>query len=264
MLHYVNFGERLYRRYPVFPYKRRRTEFQLIQAGTARPWWLDPQHETAKNTPAPRLWVFGPEVPHGWTDQPDGRSRIAVFHFSELNQVVRDALRIQPVWSVDLSPSEASTIFEWAKSAKSMSAILTHDHALKIDILQAQLCLIAIRDLPAPKREHSTPYSLRKVEEACSVYRERIGENPDATEIAKEVGLSPAHLRRLFIKVKGSPPKKIYMDLRMDVAQQRVLQEEGTLADLSTELGFSEPSAFSRAYKTYFGHSPAKHRESVK
>ncbi|MDA3873617.1 MAG: AraC family transcriptional regulator [Kiritimatiellae bacterium] len=264
MLHYVNFGERTYGRYPVSPYKRRRTEFQLIQSGTARPWSRDSQDEVAKFPPAPRLWVLGPEVSHGWTDQSDGLSRIAVFHFSELNHVMQEALRVQPAWSVALSTSEAATMYEWASSAKSMSATLTPDHALKIDILQAQLCLLAIRDLPVPKREHSTTYSIRKVEEACSVYRERIGENPDATEIAKEVGLSPAHLRRLFIKVKGSPPKKIYMDLRMHVAHQRVLQEEGTLTDLSTELGFSEPSSFSRAYKTYYGHSPAKHREMEK
>ncbi|MEX2605994.1 MAG: AraC family transcriptional regulator [Kiritimatiellia bacterium] len=260
MLHYVNYGERMYGRYPVSPYKRRRTEFQLIQSGSARPW-VDPGQDIGNLPTGPRLWVHAADASHGWIDQPHGRSLIAVFHFSEPGRVMQDALRVQPAWSVALSASEAATIQSWAHSAKTMAANLTPEHLLKLDIILAQLSLLAIRDLPAPKREDPTPYAIRKVEEACSVYRERIGETPCATEIAREVGISPAHLRRLFIKVKGYPPKKVYTDLRLELARHRVLHGSQSLANLSAELGFSEPSAFSRAYKKYYGHSPAKNRE---
>lgn len=87
-----------------------------------------------------------------------------------------------------------------------------------------------------------------------------MSQNPSAESIAGDLGLSTAHLRRLFLQVKGRAPKAVYTELRMNIARRRLRLGQETVAELSEHLGFSEPGAFSRAYRAFFGHSPRQER----
>lgn len=118
--------------------------------------------------------------------------------------------------------------------------------------------VVEFQAIPAAPRSDS--YTHWKVEAARTVYRERLRQSPTVEEVAREVGVSPSHLRRLFRQARGQSPKRAFLEIRMEMARVRVESGAMTLSGISDYLGFSEPSAFSRAYKRHFGVSPRKNR----
>jgi AraC-like DNA-binding protein len=75
-------------------------------------------------------------------------------------------------------------------------------------------------------------------------------------QIARECGVNPAYLCRLFRRYDHQTPYQHLMRLRMNLAAKR-LQEPGALVkQVAAELGFSDPFHFSRAFKSVFGLSP--------
>jgi AraC-like DNA-binding protein len=76
--------------------------------------------------------------------------------------------------------------------------------------------------------------------------------------VAKGLGVSTVHLRRLFLEVHGQSPHAVFQDVRMSTALQWL--EEGSLraAEISDRLGFSEPSAFTRAFRNWHGAPPSR------
>jgi len=79
-------------------------------------------------------------------------------------------------------------------------------------------------------------------------------------EIADEVGVTQRQLQRLFRKHIGSTPKEIYLSLRLNYAQQLLLQTALPVVDVACAVGFSSASHFTKCYKARFGYSPIMER----
>lgn len=63
------------------------------------------------------------------------------------------------------------------------------------------------------------------------------------------------------LKLEGSSYQKIKDNLRRDQAVTMLTRQNLTIADISTQLGFTEPGAFSRAFKHWTGLSPLAYRK---
>lgn len=82
---------------------------------------------------------------------------------------------------------------------------------------------------------------------------------PSFEELAKELGMSVPTLRRR-LRGEGQSFGTIKDELRF-VAAERLLQENRlSVAEVATELGYSEPSAFYRAFHKWMGQSPGRFR----
>ncbi|MGR3316079.1 MAG: AraC family transcriptional regulator [Roseovarius indicus] len=81
----------------------------------------------------------------------------------------------------------------------------------------------------------------------------------DARTIASEMAMTEQTLRRK-LKAEGTTFQKIKDNLRLDVAVFHLTGNKYTIAEISDKLGFSTPSAFSRAFKTWTGVSPEQYR----
>lgn len=78
---------------------------------------------------------------------------------------------------------------------------------------------------------------------------------PDFEALARAMSLSPATLRRQ-LRADGQSYQAIKDDLRLARAQ-RMLETGGlSVAEISAQVGYSEPSAFFRAYRKWTGRSP--------
>lgn len=78
---------------------------------------------------------------------------------------------------------------------------------------------------------------------------------PDFEALARAMSLSPATLRRQ-LRADGQSYQAIKDDLRLARAQ-RMLESGGlSVAEISAQVGYSEPSAFFRAYRKWTGRSP--------
>lgn len=76
--------------------------------------------------------------------------------------------------------------------------------------------------------------------------------------IAKRLGLAPRSLQRR-LKDDGASFAALREDVRRDLAQ-RYLHDGHSIAEISFLLGFSEPSAFFRAFKRWTGITPLEAR----
>lgn len=82
---------------------------------------------------------------------------------------------------------------------------------------------------------------------------------PDAVEIARRISVSPQTLRRK-LAAEGTSVRTLSNEVRRDVAIHRLVDGRESVAALSERLGYSEPSAFSRAFRSWTGSTPQEYR----
>lgn len=249
LLSHLLFGE------PLFPYCRGAVEFQAILRGAARP---DRDGVPDRLEPGPRLWVMGPDSVHGWRDDPGAESEILVFHFYDVNPVLLRALGPGQLLTRGLSRDQIlqlrglyDILSPHVRNARGAAP-------LWMDKVKAELSLLILSGLPPERMRDISLHAQTRVNQAVSWYRERLSQAPSVARVAKGLGVSTVHLRRLFQEVHGRSPHAVLHDVRMSTALQW-LQEGGLRAsEISDRLGFSEPSAFTRAFRRWHGTPPSR------
>ncbi|MFM7913124.1 MAG: helix-turn-helix domain-containing protein, partial [Bacteroidota bacterium] len=111
------------------------------------------------------------------------------------------------------------------------------------------------------KKKNTNEELLRAVLEAKSLMDARIVDPMSLDFLARQVGISKYHLIRLFKQVLGITPYQYQQKIRLEQARDAI--REGM--DVSTAAfvyGFTEVSAFSKAFKKRFGASPGFLRKS--
>ncbi|MCO6058589.1 AraC family transcriptional regulator [Pseudomonas sp. MOB-449] len=82
---------------------------------------------------------------------------------------------------------------------------------------------------------------------------------PDLETIAQRLHISPQTLRR-HLREEGSSFQEQKDHLRRDLAIYHLGRDELSIQDIAEQLGFSEPSAFHRAFKKWTGLTPGAYR----
>lgn len=82
---------------------------------------------------------------------------------------------------------------------------------------------------------------------------------PDLGQIAEELGVGLSTLHRKLDQ-EGAIFRDIKDSLRRDLAIDRLTHSTVSVAQIATELGFAEPSAFHRAFKLWTGVRPGDYR----
>lgn len=83
---------------------------------------------------------------------------------------------------------------------------------------------------------------------------------PDETRIAAELALSPRSLQRR-LAAEGSQFHTLVNETRHALAREYLSQPDKSLTEIAFLLGFSEPSAFSRAFRRWQGIAPSAYRQ---
>ncbi len=85
------------------------------------------------------------------------------------------------------------------------------------------------------------------------------GEWPSVDDIARELLMSPQTLRRR-LQEENTTPREIREEILRDAAIAGLVRGDETVAALARRLGFSEPSAFSRAFRRWTGSPPGSYQ----
>lgn len=72
-------------------------------------------------------------------------------------------------------------------------------------------------------------------------------------------GLSPYYLSRVFQKATGLPPHAYLIQVRIMQAKA-LLCQNGSLADIAVEVGFTDQSHFTKTFKTLVGVTPKQYQ----
>nr|WP_276514904.1 AraC family transcriptional regulator [Nocardia transvalensis] len=132
--------------------------------------------------------------------------------------------------------------------------------ALDLPLVRDEKDLVAfLRDAPSAviaRRHYSVSVSaqVRGILE-----RGRTGAWPSNDEVAAELRMSPATLRRK-LREENTSAREIREQILRDAAVASLVRGGETVAALSRRLGFSEPSAFSRAFRRWTGSPPGSYQ----
>lgn len=85
---------------------------------------------------------------------------------------------------------------------------------------------------------------------------------PTFAEIAKQLDINPKKLRRL-LNDEGLSYSDLKSQLRRDIAIFHLSKEQTSIEDIAYKTGFSEASAFIRAFKNWTGVTPLTYRKDL-
>lgn len=96
------------------------------------------------------------------------------------------------------------------------------------------------------------------------IERRRAADAVTVDDAARTLNVSAQHLRRL-LRDEGTTFRRIKEDILRDEAIASLVSGREAVEDLSDRLGFSEPSAFRRAFRRWTGSPPGsyRHEQSV-
>lgn len=79
-------------------------------------------------------------------------------------------------------------------------------------------------------------------------------------DLAREAGVHPVHLARVFRAHVGVPVGEYVRTLRLDWAARRIVSTQDRLSDIAVDAGFADQSHFTRAFRRHAGETPARLR----
>ncbi|HZZ51864.1 MAG TPA: AraC family transcriptional regulator ligand-binding domain-containing protein [Pseudonocardia sp.] len=143
-------------------------------------------------------------------------------------------------------------------------AIVMHSEMLAAPNMQTEQSLLQFLEV-APSAlmvrspaDHSASYRVRRaIERSLRAHRSITGD-----ELAQQLSMSGATLRRK-LNEEGTSLREVRDDVLRRAAVASLRRGGEPIATLSERLGFSEPSAFTRAFRRWTGASPAAYRRAV-
>jgi len=106
--------------------------------------------------------------------------------------------------------------------------------------------------------------TVAKISRIADVIRSRPSRRFTVGELARHAGLSESHFTSLFRHVTGLPPYAFLANCRLEAAKARLVETDGTVADIARELGFASPQHLATQFRKTYGITPGEWRRSKK
>jgi AraC-like DNA-binding protein len=148
-------------------------------------------------------------------------------------------------------------------------ALRTRASSLAVEDLVFDLADAAVRDAyethgRTVEQTRRSPLSERRnqemTEEVKLSINRRLWAPPSLASLARAVGCSPFHLSRTFHKTEGVTLRRYVSRLRATIAAHHLARGAPDLTDLALDLGYSDHSHFTNAFRQEFGRAPSHFR----
>jgi len=246
-------GDRQFGRNPMYVHRRANWEFFAVVRG--RCGCLLRGGESAPLL-ARRLWIFPPDVPHGWSGSPNRGCRVVSFHFAAVPDLMERAVKRDRVLSLPLTAEQCRWIWRLAVDLKPHYHRSTERSSLLFQRALIDLSLFVLEATPMERADPGHGDGLQKVEASQAWYAEHMAEQPKLGAVAAAVSVSSRHLRRLFNQVRGETPQVAFTRLRVQRAVELLSQSNRKLEAIAAACGFSSSSDFCRVFRAHRGISP--------
>lgn len=95
------------------------------------------------------------------------------------------------------------------------------------------------------------------IQTAAQIYRKDVANSPSVDQLARRLGLNRNKLNDGFRELFGISPGQYAKRVRLEWAKEQLASGAFAIGEISDTMGYSSPSAFSRAYLEYFGNPPS-------
>ncbi len=112
----------------------------------------------------------------------------------------------------------------------------------------------------APRVDCASPFTDFRVRKSMRLMSEKLGEEFELDDIAREAGLSRPHFYKLFRKQTGITPNLFLNTLRMERAIDSLTGSEKSVTNIGFDLGFSSQASFTRFFTSNVGIAPSDYR----
>jgi AraC family transcriptional regulator len=102
-----------------------------------------------------------------------------------------------------------------------------------------------------------------KKKKVAQYIEEHLSEDVPLPALAELVGLSPYHFARAFKQSFGLPPHRYLTSRRIEKAKGLLARPSVSVTQIGFDLGFSEVSSFTNAFRKHAGLSPTEYRRSL-
>lgn len=112
----------------------------------------------------------------------------------------------------------------------------------------------------APRVDCASPFTDFRVRKSMRLMSEKLGEEFELDDVAREAGLSRPHFYKLFRKQTGLTPNLFLNTLRMERAIESLTSSEKSVTSIGFDLGFSSQASFTRFFTSNVGIAPSDYR----
>jgi len=142
-----------------------------------------------------------------------------------------------------------------------------HDSPMRLAIIQNRIMLLIerffIRIYERKKNNHfDIPLSKQDIDRMMQVEtmltRDIFEPAPTISQLARMVSISESKLKKDFKLIYGVPVYEYFQKIRMQTAKDKLLSGDVSVKEVAMELGYSNLSNFTIAFKKEFGLLPSK------
>jgi AraC family transcriptional regulator len=197
--------------------------------------------------------------------QPRVRSRVICFYFDPAKMPALGGASLQPASFAPRLFFENNTL--WDTAAKLATAIEAgadadrYSEALAVVVAHELRCSHGI----VARRAASVRGSLAVWQQrlVASYIEEHLAEPIPLDALAKLVHLSSYYFCRAFKQSFGTPPHRYHIGRRIERAKTLLAEPTHSVTEIALELGFSETSSFSAAFRHVTGITPTDYRRTL-
>ncbi|MGL6198134.1 MAG: response regulator [Lachnospiraceae bacterium] len=161
------------------------------------------------------------------------------------------------LWAEHLAYEHGGMVYHFDGRADYLDTLMSLDTYKAINFWFVQKMKEAARHIAANQREKSN----NAVEKAKAYITENFTSDLSLENLAKEIGISPYYLSRLFKELEGINYIDYLTALRMDYAKKELSESEKSIKEICRDAGYSDPNYFSRIFKKWVGFTPTEFRE---
>ena len=98
--------------------------------------------------------------------------------------------------------------------------------------------------------------------EAEDVLHDTFFAHRSSDEIARSVGVHPAHLARVFRQKNGCTIGEYVRRLRIQFAANQIVSTKASFTEIANAAGFADHSHLTKTFRVYFGVTPSEYRRN--
>jgi AraC family transcriptional regulator of adaptative response / methylphosphotriester-DNA alkyltransferase methyltransferase len=115
---------------------------------------------------------------------------------------------------------------------------------------------------PSGRRAATQELRTALFREASAIVRAELARPITLTEVSRRVASSPRQVRRAFAEIGGTTFRAFLAEVRMRRAAELLTATDMSVGEVARQVGYREPSRFTKAFKRTYGLTPSWFRET--